>query len=84
MMKPLALFAYYLLAKRFPTQPMIGWKIGYAIRRFLVKHIFEECGHNVIVKQNAYFGKGGGIKIGDNSQIGENSIIEPIQVLAKM
>ena len=74
-LKPIALLFYYLVAKRFPTQPVPGYRIGYSLRRFLVKYIFEECGSNVIVKQNAYFGKGIGIKVGDNSQIGERSFI---------
>jgi maltose O-acetyltransferase len=73
--KYIALLIYYLIAKRFPSQPVPGYKIGYYIRRKLVKHIFETCGSNVIIKQNAYFGEGTGICIGDNSQIGERSTI---------
>lgn len=75
MTKYFALFFYYSIAKFLPTQPEPGWRISYAIRRFLVKNIFEKCGKNVIVKKNAYFGKGVGISIGDNSQIGERSQI---------
>jgi maltose O-acetyltransferase len=74
-LKPIALMLYYVLAKRFPTQPVPGYRLGYALRGFLVKHIFEECGRNVIIKQNAYFGKGNGIRLGDNSQIGERSYV---------
>jgi len=74
-LKNIALLFYYLIAKRFPTQPVPGYKIGYAVRRFLAGFIFEECGNNIIIKQHAYFGKGTGIKIGDNSQIGEKSFI---------
>jgi len=73
--KNLNLLMYYSFAKYLPTQPEPGWQIGYAIRRFLVKRIFEECGEHVIVKKNAYFGKGTGISVGDNSQIGERSQI---------
>jgi len=69
------LFFYYGFAKYLPTQPAPGWQIAYAIRRFLVQYIFDKCGKNVIVKKNAYFGKGVGISIGDNSQIGERSQI---------
>lgn len=74
-MKQISLFLYYLIAKRLPSQPFPGYKVGYSIRRLLVKFIFEECGKNVVIKQNADFGKGVGIKIGDNSQIGEDSYI---------
>jgi maltose O-acetyltransferase len=41
----------------------------------LVRHIFERVGDNVMVKQNARFGKGRGIIVGNNSQIGERSYI---------
>jgi maltose O-acetyltransferase len=74
-LKGIALFIYYLFAKRLPTQPFPGYKIGYVLRRFLVKFIFKECGKNVVIKQHADFGKGIGIKIGDNSQLGENSYV---------
>jgi maltose O-acetyltransferase len=69
------LVIYYLIARHFPTQPVPGYKVGYYIRRKLVNQIFEACGSNVIIKQDAYFGKGTGIRIGDNSQIGERSYI---------
>ena len=70
-----SLFLYYCSARYLPTQPAPGWQIAYAIRRFLVKYIFDKCGKNVLVKKYAYFGKGVGISIGDNSQIGERSQI---------
>lgn len=73
--KSIALLIYYLIAKRLPTQPVPGWRIGYYIRRKLVKRIFASCGRNVIIKQHAYFGTGTGIRIGDNSQVGERSVI---------
>jgi len=74
-MKIFALLLYYSVAQYLPTQPALGWQIAYAIRRILAKYIFAQCGKNVIVKKNAYFGKGTGITIGDNSQIGERSQI---------
>lgn len=74
-LKLISLILYYGIAKRFPSQPVPGYRIGYVIRRLLVKNIFEECGRNVIIKQNAYFGRGDGIKLGNNSQIGERSYV---------
>lgn len=71
----ISLLLYYGLAKHFPTQPMPGYKFGYFFRRLLIKSIAEECGKDVIVKQNAYIGRGVGLKIGDRSQIGHNSRI---------
>ena len=73
--KIIALIFYYGFARWFPTQPMPGWRFGYWIRRLLIKFIFNECGNNVIVKHNAIFGKGSGIKIGNRAQLGENSRI---------
>lgn len=46
------------------------------MRRRLVKHIFRECGDNVIIKHRAYFGTGSSIVIGDRSQLGHNSRID--------
>jgi len=83
MLKRIALLIYYLIAKRLPSQPFPGYRIGYTIRRYLCKFIFEECGKNVIIKQNANFGKGTGIKIGDNSQIGERSYIGSYTTIGK-
>lgn len=55
---------------------MPGWRLGYTLRRFLVKHIFKHCGRDVIIKNNAYFGSGSGVEVGDRSQIGHNSSID--------
>lgn len=77
MKRKLALLLYYLIATRFPTQPVPGWKLGYAIRRKLVSILAEKCGRNVIIKQNAYLGSATGLKLGDHSQIGERSRIGP-------
>lgn len=75
MRRAIYLGLYYMLAKRFPTQPVPGWRMGYAARRFLVTRIVKECGAGVIVKQNAYFGTGADLRIGARSQLGENSRI---------
>ena len=73
--KPIYLFLYYLLAIRFPTQPMPGYKLGYKLREWLVNKIAEESGDNIIVKQNCYIGSGVGLKVGDRSQLGHNARI---------
>lgn len=72
----LALGTYYGFARWFPTQPVPGWKAGYRMRRFLIGHIVERCGQQVIVKSNCYFGTGSGLIIGDNSQLGMNARID--------
>lgn len=70
--KAFALLFYYGLARWFPTQPMPGWKFGYAFRSVLLKQIAVSVGHSIIVKHNAQIGAGVGLKIGDRSQLGHN------------
>ena len=72
----LALTVYYGVAKRLPTQPVPGWKIGHWLRRVLVRHIFAECGDGVIIEQNCYFGTGTTLRVGSNSQLGANARID--------
>lgn len=77
MTKKVALLIYYIIAWRFPTQPVPGWKFGYWLRRVLMRHIATECGVGVIVKQFAYLGSALELRIGNNAQIGANSRIGP-------
>ena len=76
MIRTLALLVYYGFARHFPTQPMPGWRFGYALRRFLVRHLFESCGEDVIVKQDAYFGDGRSLRVGARAQLGDNCRID--------
>jgi maltose O-acetyltransferase len=76
MLRKLYLLIYYAIAQHFPTQPMPGWKLGYKLRRFLVRRIFASCGDGVIVKQHAYFGDGRTLRVGHRAQIGMNSRID--------
>ena len=75
-MKKFCLFIYYTIGIRLPAQPIPGYALSFAIRRFLVKRIVQECGDEVYVKRGCYLGAGIGIKIGDRSQLGEGSKIE--------
>lgn len=75
MKKYLSILIYYLFARHLPTRPVPGWRVAYFIRRQLVKNIFKKCGKNVVIKRNAYFSKGDGIVIGENSQLGAYSTI---------
>jgi maltose O-acetyltransferase len=47
--------------------------MAYAIRRALVRHLFDSCGEEVVIKKGAVFGDGSRIRIGNNSQIGHNA-----------
>ena len=73
--KKACLVIYYSIAVHFPTQPMAGYRLGYALRRFLLKYIAEACGRDVVVKKGCYFGSGIGLRVGDRSQLGQNAMI---------
>lgn len=77
MKSALAAVLYYGIARRFPTQPVPLWRVGYALRRILVGWMVSACGKHVIVKQNAYIGRGRGLVLGDHAQLGENCRIGP-------
>ena len=74
--KLLALGIYYSIAIRFPTQPVPGWWLGYALRRFLLKRIAESCGEGVHVKHGCYIGLGRKLRVGNGAQLGHNARIE--------
>ena len=77
MLRKIALMLYYAIAQHFPTQPQPGWRIGYALRRRLLKRIARRCGEDVFVKQHCYFGSGATLEVGDRSQLGHNARIGP-------
>ena len=56
-------------------RPFPLYRLGYALRYFLVKRIIKKCGRNVIVKNNCYFGSGERLSVGNNSQLGQNSTL---------
>ena len=58
MLRYFALGLYYGFARHFPTQPVPGWRLGYALRRWIARHVFDSCGRGVIILQGAYFGNG--------------------------
>lgn len=52
-------------------QLMLGYRIGYILRRFVVKCILgNRCGNDVIVKDRCYFGNVSRLTVGDRSQMG--------------
>jgi len=73
MKKKLCLILYYSCARYLPRSSRS--KFSKAIRFFLCKRIFKECGVNVNVERMAWFGSGENIIIGDNSGIGVNARI---------
>lgn len=74
--KILFLFAYYSFARYVPNLPF--FKFGKKFRELCCKRIFRVCGNNVTIEDNAFFGLGNTIEIGDNSGIGKNAYITNI------
>lgn len=73
-MKKIFLLFYYAFFQYIPMQLMLGYRIGYILRRFVVKCILgNRCGNDVIVKDRCYFGNVSRLTVGDRSQMGQNA-----------
>lgn len=70
----LSLILYYGITSRIKTGDT-PQNIGSRLNRILVRRIFKSCGRNVNVRPHVYFSRGSQISIGDDSMIGERSII---------
>lgn len=80
----LCLVIYKVFASKLPVSySKFGGKLWKAVRFFLCKRIFAECGNNVNVERKANFGNGFGIKIGDNSGLGVNCTIPNDTIIGK-
>lgn len=87
MKKVVFLLLYYGFAQYLPaTNNGLKWsKIIQWIRRKLAEPAFERCGKNVNIEGKANFGKGIGIRIGDNSGLGVNcSVRGPLDMGANI
>jgi maltose O-acetyltransferase len=74
MKRALALVLYYGVTSHIQSSDNPG-TIGARLNRFLVQRIFRKCGRNVNIRPRVYFGAGRNISIGDDSMLGQNSII---------
>jgi maltose O-acetyltransferase len=74
MLRKLALALYYGITSRIHSSDN-SWTIGARLNRLVVKHIFRSCGENVNIRPGVYFGAGRNLSIGDNSMMGQDSII---------
>lgn len=72
-MRKIFLLLYYIVLQRIPMQPMPGYKLGYALRRWCARHLLRHCGRGVIVKDHSYFGNGLRLSVGDRSQLGSHA-----------
>jgi maltose O-acetyltransferase len=68
-----SLILYYGFARYIPNTPVID--VGKVIRPRLCSHIFNYCGGNITVEPMAFFGKGSGFSIGNNSGIGKRAYL---------
>ena len=75
------LMLYYLFFRRFPYQPIPGYKLGNNLRTWCARKLFKKCGSNIVIKSMAYFGTGKNIEMGDYSQLGINCKVEEDLVL---
>lgn len=76
-----AAVAYWVFARHLPWGPRPGGKIAKRIRGALAKHMLDYCGDDVNVERGAWFGSGKGIRLGDRSDLGmESLIIGPVTV----
>lgn len=68
---------YYCIAKNLPksTFPIIG-KFAKKFRYILCRTMFNHCGKNVNIENNAYIGNGKKISIDDNSGIGSRFFVQ--------
>lgn len=82
-MRNIYLILYYTLVRYLPMSPFPLFKLFYKIRLFFVKNIIKECGENVVVKNNCYFGKGDRLSVGSRSQLGKNSRLEGTITIGK-
>lgn len=75
---------YYGFARYLPVSyfPIVG-KACKWIRYQLCRRIFKKCGKNVNVERLAFFGRGGGIEIGDNSGLGINCSIPSDTIIGR-
>ena len=76
-MKTICLMLYYGFARYMPG------KIGKWLRYQLCRRIFKKCGKNVNIERMAYFGRGSGIEVGDNSGLGVNCCIPSDTIIGK-
>jgi maltose O-acetyltransferase len=80
-MRALFIILYYSILRYLPntTAKFVG-KFCRGIRGFACRIIFKECGKNIDICRNVYFGNGQNIKMGSNSILGPNLRIQQCDV----
>jgi maltose O-acetyltransferase len=71
----IATAVYLGFARHLPWSPRPGGGVSRRIRAGLARQMLDECGRNVNVEHGAWFGSGRGIRLGERSDLGMDSLI---------
>lgn len=74
-MKSVYIMLYYTFARHLPAPPLLGGKIGNALRKALAKRIFKKVANKFKVNRGVDFGSGVNVEIGENSALSRNTWI---------
>ena len=77
------LVLYYGFFRHLPASFKRMGRLGFRLRYWACRHIFEYCGKNVNIEKGAWFGRGSRIRIGDNSGLGINCVIPDGSIIGK-
>jgi maltose O-acetyltransferase len=71
---------YYGFARHLPVSYKPYACGSKAIRYWICKHLFAQCGRNVNVEYGAEFGTGKDVRIGDNSGLGVRCFVAEVEI----
>jgi maltose O-acetyltransferase len=71
----MATAAYLGFARHLPWSPRPGGAVSRRIRAGLARQMLDQCGRSVNVEHGAWFGSGRGIRLGDRSDLGMDSLV---------
>ncbi|MEJ5914118.1 acyltransferase [Pseudokineococcus sp. 1T1Z-3] len=72
---------YLGCARHLPWSPRPGGVVSRRLRGWLARWMLDECGTDVNVEHGAWFGSGRGIRLGDRSDLGMDSlVIGPVHI----
>jgi maltose O-acetyltransferase len=76
-----AALAFWTVARQLPWSPRPGGRWARVVRGALARQMLDACGRDVNVEHGASFGSGKGIRLGDRSDIGLDSVfIGPVRI----
>jgi maltose O-acetyltransferase len=75
MRRMIATAGYLAFARHLPWSPRPGGAVSRRIRAGLARQMLDQCGRDVNVEHGAWFGSGRGIRLGERSDLGMDSLI---------